>query len=634
MTLNRNSTPPRCGLILLAAALSLSCVPQAWSIDVFWTGAVNNNWNTNPDVTDLNWSGNGGFVPVADPYEEVAVINNGGTAIISGAVPDAAGLVLGQAVGDSGTLQIVSGGSVNFVDSNGTPTGAANIGLDGSATLDVRGGGSMTTTLLDVNSLGNVIIGQGAGVASVTSSGGMFLDGVTTVSGPGHTFSATGTVTFEANSRFNADIRAATHSPLSVAGSAIVTGVFKPTFNGASPTAGGRWTLIDATSINGGFTEIDTSALPALPSGQVYRTLQRAGGTNGTLLQFGVDQMLTLRVNWDTKAVSIVNTGPAAVTIDSYSVLSALGGLNSGTWNSLDDQNIGGANVWQEAGPTANALSELSPTGMLTINGNETRTLGTPFAPVIPAEFGVSPEDLVFEYATPTGELFTGLMEYTGTRDTNNFRLTVDPATGQGQIRNESGVSIAIDGYSVQSASGALLTGWNSLDDQNVGGANIWQEANPTADFISELNPSGSTSILPNGGFALGAVWATSGARDLEFVYQLANESTTRTGPVIYGTLPPLSTGGLAGDYNADGKVDAADYTVWRDNLGAPTEAAINNNGDGGGISPSDYAYWKARFGTMAGSGGGSLGAAAVPEPATLCLLLFGLSVIGFQRAR
>ena len=39
---------------------------------------------------------------------------------------------------------------------------------------------------------------------------------------------------------------------------------------------------------------------------------------------------------------------------------------------------------------------------------------------------------------------------------------------------------------------------------------------------------------------------------------------------------------GLAGDYNGNGTVDAADYVVWRDNLGAADESALNGNGDGG----------------------------------------------------
>jgi hypothetical protein len=60
----------------------------------------------------------------------------------------------------------------------------------------------------------------------------------------------------------------------------------------------------------------------------------------------------------------------------------------------------------------------------------------------------------------------------------------------------------------------------------------------------------------------------------------------------------------LAGDFNADGKVDAADYVVWRKD---PTA----HGGD-----PAGYNTWRTNFGAPAGSG--SLAGTAVPEPGTL----------------
>ena len=81
---------------------------------------------------------------------------------------------------------------------------------------------------------------------------------------------------------------------------------------------------------------------------------------------------------------------------------------------------------------------------------------------------------------------------------------------------------------------------------------------------------------------------------------------------------------GLLGDYNGDFVVDAADYTVWRNNLGALNESVIHNNGDGlNGVDLADYALWKAHFGTTAlPPGRGAGGNAAVPEPSTTALLL------------
>ena len=51
----------------------------------------------------------------------------------------------------------------------------------------------------------------------------------------------------------------------------------------------------------------------------------------------------------------------------------------------------------------------------------------------------------------------------------------------------------------------------------------------------------------------------------------------------------------LAGDYNVDGAVDAADYTVWRNLLGTTNAVA---DGDGSGmVDGPDYQVWKDHYG-------------------------------------
>lgn len=83
-------------------------------------------------------------------------------------------------------------------------------------------------------------------------------------------------------------------------------------------------------------------------------------------------------------------------------------------------------------------------------------------------------------------------------------------------------------------------------------------------------------------------------------------------------------SGHVAGDYNGDGTVNAADYIVWRTAIdrGGYVPAA-DGNGDNV-VDAADYGYWRARYGNQSGSG---LSAAAIPEPATLVQLLAACAV-------
>jgi hypothetical protein len=76
---------------------------------------------------------------------------------------------------------------------------------------------------------------------------------------------------------------------------------------------------------------------------------------------------------------------------------------------------------------------------------------------------------------------------------------------------------------------------------------------------------------------------------------------------------------GLAGDYNEDGTVDAADYVVWRKDPAA-------HGGD-----PDGYNVWRQNFGMPGGVGG----AGTVPEPSGSMLLVVAIaSCWGTKRHR
>jgi len=78
-------------------------------------------------------------------------------------------------------------------------------------------------------------------------------------------------------------------------------------------------------------------------------------------------------------------------------------------------------------------------------------------------------------------------------------------------------------------------------------------------------------------------------------------------------------TPGLPGDYNADGTVDAADYVVWRDNLGKSVVHFPNMYG-AGSIGTAQYDLWRDRFGTSLQVANAS--STVIPEPSVLNLVL------------
>ena len=82
----------------------------------------------------------------------------------------------------------------------------------------------------------------------------------------------------------------------------------------------------------------------------------------------------------------------------------------------------------------------------------------------------------------------------------------------------------------------------------------------------------------------------------------------------VTGAAPP----GVPGDYNNNGKVDAADYVLWRN--GGPLQNEVDMPGT---INAADYTAWRARFGNTSGAGSGLLGS-SVPEPSTFVLFVAG----------
>lgn len=100
-------------------------------------------------------------------------------------------------------------------------------------------------------------------------------------------------------------------------------------------------------------------------------------------------------------------------------------------------------------------------------------------------------------------------------------------------------------------------------------------------------------------------------------VFKDAASVTANTNP-----NPSLSEG-LAGDYNGNGTVDAADYVLWRKTLGQ-AGAGLAADGDRDNmVDADDYTFWRARFGNSSGPGVGAV--TSVPEPSTCALMLWAM---------
>ncbi len=96
----------------------------------------------------------------------------------------------------------------------------------------------------------------------------------------------------------------------------------------------------------------------------------------------------------------------------------------------------------------------------------------------------------------------------------------------------------------------------------------------------------------------------------------------------------------LTGDYNEDGFVDAADYTIWRDNLGTSFILPNRDPGLGGDVSFDDYLAWADNFGEFklealdpAMPSFTSASASSVPEPSSgLLCFAAGLAAVVTRR--
>lgn len=144
----------------------------------------------------------------------------------------------------------------------------------------------------------------------------------------------------------------------------------------------------------------------------------------------------------------------------------------------------------------------------------------------------------------------------------------------------------------------------------------------------------------PTGVFKTWKQWAREavdagpeeGFFDLYIIFQGANNDFFEFPPkVAIDNVRWVGAGapGVTGDYNNDGVVDAADYTVYRDNLGGPATAFPNRDPGiaANPISMDDYVAWDLAYGSPAPTAG-------VPEPTSALMALAALAASRCARRR
>lgn len=202
--------------------------------------------------------------------------------------------------------------------------------------------------------------------------------------------------------------------------------------------------------------------------------------------------------------------------------------------------------------------------------------------------------------------------------------LTINRTSGAMALTNSGTSPLSMVGYSIKSPAGRLNSNiWLSIaehfdgDDGAELDSDIWIRLTPVGgrDDLSEVeNPQATDGVLLAAGQTInfGNAWRPGTIEDVTGQMLLADNST-RTITVEY-----FDDTSLSGDYNGDGIVSAADYTVWR-NGGSPDD------------SQSGYNLWRTNFGRTSGSGAGAGASLAVPEPAGWLIALLAAAFIGRQ---
>lgn len=228
---------------------------------------------------------------------------------------------------------------------------------------------------------------------------------------------------------------------------------------------------------------------------------------------------------------------------------------------------------------------------------------------------------------------------YSGTATIDAGALEINGSIVGNMVVNNSGTlagSGSIGGAVTANSGGTLAPGASagkltvgSLTMQNgsalaleIGGLTAGSQ-HDQLDSTGALSLDGSLVVSLINGFvpSLGQTFdlfnssSLSGAFDSLTMPTLSSGLAWNTSSLYTTGVLSVASSAIPGDYNANGVVDAADYTTYRDALG--TNTTLPNDTTPGTVSMADYSVWSNNFGQ-----GGPSAAATVPEPSTLAGLV------------
>ncbi len=220
--------------------------------------------------------------------------------------------------------------------------------------------------------------------------------------------------------------------------------------------------------------------------------------------------------------------------------------------------------------------------------------------------------------------------------------------TVNGDVNNQSGTVSPGESVGILAVVGSLTQGANGTITIELGGDDNSDALNPQYDQLvvdgvmataGALNVSlldlGGGLFNPELGDTFEVITKSLDTRqafdtvalpglDAGLVWRLVDAS---------GAFTLLVGSDLAGDYNGDARVDAADYTVWRDALGQQITVGAGADGDNSGaVDQGDYEVWRTNYGMTALAA--SAAGATVPSPSGLCVLSVALSLLAIGRGR